>query len=65
DELKVFANRVRRMEVTVEEAEEVAKRAGINVYEVTGRRGIIGAIASLAFFRSPPEVLMNPDASLQ
>lgn len=64
-ELKVFANRVRRLEVTVREAEDAAKRAGVSVYEVTGKRGIIGAIASLAFFRSSPEVLMNPDISLQ
>ncbi len=61
-ELKSFANKARKKEVALREAEEVARRVGVGVYEVTGRRGIIGAVASLAFFRSPPEVLMNPSA---
>jgi len=64
DPLKSFANRARRMEVTVSEAERVAKKAGVSVYEVTGRRGMIGAVASLAFFRAPPEVLVNSEALL-
>lgn len=63
DELKHFARRVRQKEVTVKEAEDVARKVGASVYEVTGRRGIVGAVASLAFFRSPPEVLMNPSAN--
>jgi len=64
EKLKIFANRVRKMEVTVKEAEDAAKKTGVSVYEVTGKRGIIGAIASLAFFRSSPEVLINYNASL-
>nr|MDO8079952.1 hypothetical protein [Candidatus Freyarchaeota archaeon] len=64
NELKKFANNVRAKEVKSSDALKTAKKCGIDVFEVTGKMGIIGAVASLAFFESNSEVLMDASASL-
>ncbi|MEM2144260.1 MAG: hypothetical protein QW279_02785 [Candidatus Jordarchaeaceae archaeon] len=64
NELKKFANEVRTKEVKISDALNTAKKCGIDFFEVTGERGIIGAMASLAFFESSSEVLMNAAAVL-
>lgn len=59
-----FANRVRAKDVRISDALKTAKECDIEVFEVTGKRGIVGAVASLAFFESNPDVLMDHSASL-
>ncbi|MGQ9722681.1 MAG: hypothetical protein ACUVXA_15325 [Candidatus Jordarchaeum sp.] len=63
-ELIKFANKVRVKEVKIAEALKTAKVCGIEVFEITGKMGAIGAVASLAFFESNPNILMNPNTSL-
>lgn len=58
-ELLDFARRARDGIVTVEEALAAAKRSRVRTYEVTGKRGLIGAIASLGMMECPPEKLMD------
>ena len=58
-ELLSFAQRARNGIVTVEEALAVAKKSRVRTYEVTGKRGLIGAIASLGMMECPPEKLMD------
>ncbi len=58
-ELLGFAQRARNGTVTIEEALAVAKKSRVRTYEVTGRRGLIGAIASLGMMECPPEKLMD------
>ncbi|MEM3586890.1 MAG: hypothetical protein QXO71_06150 [Candidatus Jordarchaeaceae archaeon] len=64
DEVKKFANEVRTKEVKISDAKKIAEKCGIEIFEVTGERGIVGAVASLAFFESDSEVLMNVTANL-
>ncbi|MEX2723892.1 MAG: hypothetical protein Q6367_008360 [Candidatus Freyarchaeota archaeon] len=64
-ELIDFANKVRAKEVEIGEALEVAQKCGIEIFEVTGKRGIVGAVASLAFWESKPDILMDASTSIQ
>lgn len=50
--------------VTEEEALAVAKKSRIKTYEVTGKRGIIGAVASLGMMEYQPEKLMDVSQDL-
>ncbi|MHA1580135.1 MAG: hypothetical protein ACTSUQ_10975 [Candidatus Freyarchaeota archaeon] len=60
-----FANRVRTKEVKIDDALKTAEKCGVEVFEVTGEMGIIGALAGLAFFESHPDVLMNANTKIQ
>jgi len=60
--LRAFAAKARCEEVTVEDARRVAELANVGVIEVTGGRGIIGAVAALGLSGLPPEVLFDPGA---
>ncbi|MFB0563159.1 MAG: hypothetical protein ACETWM_18315 [Candidatus Lokiarchaeia archaeon] len=64
NDLIEFANKVRAKEVKISEALKAAKKCNIEVFEVTGKRGIVGAVAGLAFFESNPDVLMDESVSL-
>ncbi len=64
NELKAFANLVREKEVPISTAEQVAKDLNIDLIEITGTRGKVGALASIAFLREDPSSLMNPDAKI-
>ncbi|MDY6966260.1 MAG: hypothetical protein SVM80_09900 [Halobacteriota archaeon] len=59
-ELTRFASKAREGEVTVDEALKVARLSGVDVIEVTGRLGIIGAVAALGLSNFGPDVLMDP-----
>jgi len=63
--LKHFANKVRSKEIPISEAEQVAKELDIELIEITGERGKIGALASIAFLREAPSCLINPDSKIQ
>ncbi len=47
DELKKFSKKVIKYIVTLEEAEEIAKRVGAEIYKIKLGRGIIGALAAI------------------
>ncbi len=59
-----FARRARDGVVTVGEALAAARRSRVRTYEVTGKRGLIGAIASLGMIECPPEKLMDVTESI-
>jgi two-component system chemotaxis sensor kinase CheA len=46
-------------EACIEEALEAAEKAGVATYEITGRRGIIGAVAALGMVDCPEGTLMD------
>jgi len=58
-ELLSFARRARSGVVTVDQALAAARKSRVRVCEITGERGIIGAVASLGMIDSPPEALMD------
>ena len=58
-ELHVFARKARSSIVTMEEAMYAAKKSRIKTYEVTGPRGLIGAIASLGMLECPTDRLLD------
>lgn len=64
NDLIKFANNVRTKEVKISEAIKTAKKCGIDVFEITGKMGVVGAVASLAFFESNPQILMDASANL-
>jgi len=59
-----FTIKARSGIVTEEEALAVAKKSRLRTYEVTGKRGIIGAVASLGMMECPPEKLMDVSQDL-
>jgi len=58
-ELLNFARKARNGIVTIDEALAAAKKSRVRTYEITGQRGLIGAIASLGMIECPPEKLMD------
>lgn len=63
--LKQFANKVRAKEIPIAEADNLAKELNINLIEITGSRGKVGALASLAFLREDSACLLNYDMQIQ
>lgn len=53
DSLREYGNRVKSSIVSIEEARELARRLGIEYRVITGERGLIGALAALAFSDDP------------
>lgn len=62
--LKRFANEARIRHVTVEEARRVAKVCKIEVIEISGELGVVGAVAALGMVDCKPEVLLDPRKKL-
>lgn len=58
--LKAFANEARTRHVSAEEARRAAKACKLEVIEVSGELGIIGAVAAIGMGDSKFEVLMDP-----
>jgi hypothetical protein len=54
-----FMKKARTQIVTVEEALEAARKAKVMTYEITGPRGIIGAVASLGMVDCPAGTLID------
>ena len=63
--LKQFANKVRAKEIPIAEADNLAKELNIRLIEITGPRGKVGALASLAFLRENAACLLNYDTEIQ
>jgi methanogenesis imperfect marker protein 11 len=57
DELKEYGKSAKRSMLTVEEAEKVAKNAGVELVEVTGSQGKIGALAALGVYNDIEEAV--------
>ena len=55
--LREFGFLAKQSKVSLDQAQDVAKDVGIEVKEVVGRRGAIGAVAALAFADSVQEAL--------
>ena len=58
EELREYGRNVKSRLVKIEEAYEIAEKAGIETLVVTGERGLIGAIAALAFSDSPDDAVI-------
>ena len=54
-----FTKKARREIVTIEEALEAARKSRVTTYEITGKRGIIGAVAALGMVDCPASTLMD------
>lgn len=57
EELRMYGARVKSEYVDISAAYEIARKYGIELHTITGERGIIGAIAALAFSDSPEEAV--------
>ncbi|CDG66024.1 putative protein MJ0921 [Methanobacterium sp. MB1] len=57
DELKEYGKSAKRSMLTVEEAEKVAKNVGVELVEVTGSQGKIGALAALGVYNDIEEAV--------
>lgn len=64
-DLKRFANQVRSKEVDISKADQLAKELDIQLIEITGEQGKVGALASLAFLREDAPCLINPDCKIK
>ncbi|VUT27776.1 MAG: tRNA(Ile2) 2-agmatinylcytidine synthetase TiaS [Candidatus Syntrophoarchaeum sp. GoM_oil] len=62
--LRAFASMARREEVSYEDAMRVADITNVGVFEITGKRGVIGAVAALGLSGLSKEILLDPGAEL-
>ncbi len=58
--LREYADRAKTSMVTVEEARAAAKAGGVEAIPITGERGIIGAVASIAYVEDPDAAVLLP-----
>lgn len=58
-ELVLFTQRARTCLVTLDEALAAAEKSGVKTYEITGSRGIIGAVAAMGMVDCPEGTLMD------
>jgi tRNA(Ile2) C34 agmatinyltransferase TiaS len=55
EELRSYAGAAKKSMITVEEAEKVAESVGVELVEVTGSQGKIGALAALGVYNDIEE----------
>lgn len=55
--LRLYADRAKTGMVSVEDAISAAAKSGVKTIEVTGRRGIIGAVAAIAYVEEPDKAV--------
>jgi tRNA(Ile2) C34 agmatinyltransferase TiaS len=55
--LREYAERAKKSMITVEEAESVAQEVGVELIEVTGSHGKIGALAALGLYDDVDEAV--------
>ncbi|HRR54555.1 MAG TPA: hypothetical protein P5290_04360 [Candidatus Methanomethylicus sp.] len=58
--LRDYADRAKSSMVTVEEAKAAAKAYGVETVKITGERGLIGAVAAIAYVESPDAAVLLP-----
>ena len=59
--LKRYGREAKKRIISLEEAEEFARRIGLEYHNITGRRGIIGAIAAVGCFEDPYAAMLYTD----
>jgi methanogenesis imperfect marker protein 11 len=57
EKLRKYGEKVKSQIVELEEAKRIAEELGIETFVITGERGLIGALAALAFSNSPEEAV--------
>jgi len=57
EKLRKYGEKVKSQLVELEEAKMIAEELGIETFVITGERGLIGAVAALAFSNSPEEAV--------
>ncbi len=57
EKLRKYGEKVKSQLVELEEAKRIAEELGIETLVITGERGLIGAVAALAFSNSPEEAV--------
>lgn len=57
EKLRKYGEKVKSQIVELEEAKRIAEELGIETFVITGERGLIGAVAALAFSNSPEEAV--------
>ncbi|MFH1149733.1 MAG: methanogenesis marker protein 11 [Actinomycetota bacterium] len=62
DELREYSARTRSRMVDIEETHLIARRCGVSLREVTGERGLIGALAALGAHDDPDGAVRIPRA---
>lgn len=55
-----FAKRARSGMISLKDAEEVALKCGVELIEIKGSRGLIGALAAIPYVESPDEAVRLP-----
>jgi len=58
EKVKSYADEVRRRLVSLEEAERVASECGVELHEITGRGGLIGALAAIGYAERTDEAVI-------
>lgn len=58
--LKDYAAKAKSSMVTVDDAKAAAKDAGVETISITGERGLIGAVASIAYMETPDIAVLLP-----
>lgn len=56
-ELRAYAERAKKSMISVDEAEEIAQKVGVELIEVTGAQGKIGALAALGLYDDVDEAV--------
>jgi len=57
EKLRQYAERVKICIVKLQEAEKTAKTNGVQLISITGKRGMIGALAAIAYATNPDEAV--------
>ncbi len=58
--LRDYADRAKASMVTIDDARAAAKANGVEAISITGERGLIGAVASIAYVDSPDAAVLLP-----
>jgi len=53
DVLTRYSRMAKMRMVEVVDARQAAEKAGVSLYEITGERGLIGAVAAIGFYDDP------------
>ena len=60
DEVREYGMKAKREMLSVKDARDVAERNDVELIAVTGERGLIGALAAIAFSDSPDDAVRIP-----
>ncbi|MFQ6050491.1 MAG: methanogenesis marker protein 11 [Candidatus Hydrothermarchaeota archaeon] len=55
EDLKKFSREAKESIVTIEKAYNVARKNDVNLFQITGKRGLIGALAAIPYYDKPDQ----------